>query len=60
MRLYLKFKTGIYFFFYKLKKKQIGNYPFLLVNVGSGVSILKFTDVDKYERVSGTCVGGGF
>lgn len=33
-------------------------YPYLLVNVGSGVSILK-VDKDGYRRVSGTNVGGG-
>jgi len=35
------------------------SYPFLFVNIGSGVSILKFTDDNNYERISGTCIGGG-
>jgi type II pantothenate kinase len=34
-------------------------YPFLLVNIGSGVSILKVTSETQYERVSGTSLGGG-
>ncbi|KAI9922647.1 hypothetical protein PsorP6_001339 [Peronosclerospora sorghi] len=34
-------------------------YPFLLVNIGSGVSILKITGESNYERVSGTSLGGG-
>uniref|UniRef100_M4C5T0 pantothenate kinase n=1 Tax=Hyaloperonospora arabidopsidis (strain Emoy2) TaxID=559515 RepID=M4C5T0_HYAAE len=34
-------------------------YPFLLVNIGSGVSILKVTGESEYERVSGTSLGGG-
>ncbi|KAL3672424.1 hypothetical protein V7S43_003107 [Phytophthora oleae] len=34
-------------------------YPFLLVNIGSGVSILKITGETQYERVSGTSLGGG-
>lgn len=35
------------------------NLPFLVVNIGSGVSILKVTGPGKYERVSGTSLGGG-
>lgn len=34
-------------------------YPFLLVNIGSGVSMIKVDGDGKYERVSGTNVGGG-
>lgn len=34
-------------------------YPFLLVNIGSGVSIIKITGESQYERVSGTSLGGG-
>lgn len=34
-------------------------YPFILVNVGSGVSILAVYGPDKYKRVSGTSLGGG-
>ncbi|PWN52981.1 fumble-domain-containing protein [Violaceomyces palustris] len=33
--------------------------PCLLVNIGSGVSIIKVDDYGKFERVSGTSLGGG-
>ena len=33
-------------------------FPYLLVNIGSGVSIIK-VDKDGFERVSGTNIGGG-
>ena len=34
-------------------------YPYLLVNIGSGVSILRVESADKFERVGGTAMGGG-
>ncbi|KAK2442890.1 pantothenate kinase [Trifolium repens] len=34
-------------------------FPYLLVNVGSGVSMIKVDGDGKFERVSGTNVGGG-
>ncbi|KAG8094210.1 hypothetical protein GUJ93_ZPchr0012g21140 [Zizania palustris] len=34
-------------------------FPYLLVNIGSGVSILKVTGNRKFERVTGTHFGGG-
>lgn len=34
-------------------------YPYLLVNIGSGVSMIKVEGDGKFERVSGTSVGGG-
>ncbi|CEJ90611.1 Putative Pantothenate kinase [[Torrubiella] hemipterigena] len=34
-------------------------YPYLLVNIGSGVSMLKITGPRSYERVGGTSLGGG-
>ncbi|KAG8459452.1 hypothetical protein KFE25_012787 [Diacronema lutheri] len=36
-----------------------GTFPFILVNIGSGVSILRIRSEDDFERVSGTAVGGG-
>ena len=33
--------------------------PYLVVNVGSGVSILKVTSPTQFERISGSSVGGG-
>lgn len=34
-------------------------FPYLLVNIGSGVSMIKVEGDGKFERVSGTSVGGG-
>ncbi|RWS32004.1 pantothenate kinase 1-like protein [Leptotrombidium deliense] len=34
-------------------------YPFLVVNIGSGVSILSVSSPDQYKRVTGTSIGGG-
>jgi len=34
-------------------------FPYLLVNIGSGVSILQVLGNGKYERVSGSSLGGG-
>jgi len=36
-----------------------GTYPYLLCNIGSGVSIMKVMGPHRFERVSGTCIGGG-
>jgi type II pantothenate kinase len=34
-------------------------FPYLLVNIGSGVSIVKVDGEGQYERISGSSVGGG-
>ena len=34
-------------------------FPYLLVNVGSGVSIVKVTGHGQFERISGSALGGG-
>ena len=34
-------------------------FPYLVVNIGSGVSILKVTGEKSFERVSGSSLGGG-
>jgi len=34
-------------------------YPYLLVNIGSGVSMIKVSGPRQYERVGGTSLGGG-
>mmetsp|Transcript_94917 Transcript_94917/g.130619 ORF Transcript_94917/g.130619 Transcript_94917/m.130619 type:complete len:91 (-) Transcript_94917:505-777(-) len=49
---------------YMLKDKMRVNtneqsFPKLLVSIGSGVSIIKVDDYNKFERVSGTMIGGG-
>ena len=34
-------------------------FPYLVVSIGSGVSIMKVTSPGQFERVSGTSIGGG-
>ena len=34
-------------------------FPYLLVMIGSGVSVLKVESEDKYSRIGGTATGGG-
>ena len=34
-------------------------YPYLLVQIGSGVSLIKVTSPTSHERISGTSLGGG-
>ncbi|GLI70548.1 hypothetical protein VaNZ11_015467 [Volvox africanus] len=34
-------------------------YPYLLVNIGSGVSMVKVSGDNEFERVSGSSIGGG-
>jgi type II pantothenate kinase len=40
-------------------RRNEDQYPYLLVNIGSGVSILKVTSKDTFQRVSGSSIGGG-
>lgn len=44
---------------YKVTYDFTDPYPFMLVNIGSGVSILAVRGPDDYSRVSGTSLGGG-
>ncbi|PFH52301.1 hypothetical protein AMATHDRAFT_2302 [Amanita thiersii Skay4041] len=41
------------------ESKLMPQLPCLLVNIGSGVSIIKVDEEGKFERVSGTSLGGG-
>ncbi|KAJ9573501.1 hypothetical protein L9F63_009065, partial [Diploptera punctata] len=41
---------------YKFQNADPNIFPYLLVNIGSGVSIMK---CDSYERIGGTATGGG-
>ena len=43
-------------YYMNLNKHNI--FPYILVNIGSGISILKVSDKHKFERVSGTHLGG--
>ncbi|KAL7637380.1 UNVERIFIED_CONTAM: hypothetical protein RMT77_012108 [Armadillidium vulgare] len=44
---------------YRFVNSEPSIFPYLLVNIGSGVSILKVESEDKYERIGGTSMGGG-
>ena len=39
--------------------EEAPHFPCLIVNIGSGVSIVKVDENGKFERVSGTSLGGG-
>lgn len=34
-------------------------FPYMLVTIGSGVSILKIESADRFQRIGGTATGGG-
>ncbi|KAG8626451.1 hypothetical protein KVT40_005396 [Elsinoe batatas] len=40
-------------------EEQKDVYPYLLVNIGSGVSMIKVEGVGRYQRIGGTSLGGG-
>lgn len=42
-----------------LSYDSLTTFPYLVVNIGSGVSILKVTSPGEFSRVSGTSLGGG-
>ncbi|KAK9503529.1 hypothetical protein O3M35_010068 [Rhynocoris fuscipes] len=44
---------------YEFQTADPNIFPYMLVNIGSGVSILKVESEDKYERIGGTATGGG-
>ncbi|XP_014217722.1 pantothenate kinase 4 [Copidosoma floridanum] len=44
---------------YNFQKAGPNIFPYLLVNIGSGVSILKVESEQEFERVGGTATGGG-
>lgn len=55
-----------YNLFYEIDNNTIRNipsedlkFPHICSNIGSGVSILKISSTEKYERVGGTLMGGG-
>ncbi|CEP10507.1 hypothetical protein [Parasitella parasitica] len=43
----------------RFEEKTRDVYPYMLVNIGSGVSILKVTGPDEFSRISGTSASGG-
>ncbi|XP_076299782.1 4'-phosphopantetheine phosphatase isoform X3 [Lasioglossum baleicum] len=44
---------------YKFQKADPNIFPYMLVNIGSGVSIMKVESDKVFERVGGTATGGG-
>lgn len=44
---------------YKFQKADPNIFPYILVNIGSGVSILKVESDEVFERLGGTATGGG-
>ncbi|KAK7602808.1 hypothetical protein V9T40_006782 [Parthenolecanium corni] len=44
---------------YEFQTAHTNIFPYLLVNIGSGVSIMKVESEEKYERIGGTATGGG-
>jgi type II pantothenate kinase len=44
---------------YKFQTADPNIFPYLLVNIGSGVSIMKAESEDSYDRIGGTATGGG-
>lgn len=44
---------------YEFQTADPNIFPYLLVNIGSGVSIMKVESEEKYERIGGTATGGG-
>ncbi|CAG7834018.1 unnamed protein product [Allacma fusca] len=44
---------------YQFQRPTRNIFPYLLVNIGSGVSILKVDSEEQYNRIGGTATGGG-
>ncbi|XP_071085825.1 4'-phosphopantetheine phosphatase-like isoform X2 [Haliotis cracherodii] len=44
---------------YKFQGVSTDIFPYLLVNIGSGVSLIKVESENKFERIGGTSTGGG-
>lgn len=55
----MNFRASIFSVSSKKKFDFSQPYPFILVNVGSGVSVLAVRGPDNYKRISGTSLGGG-
>ncbi|KAA6417475.1 MAG: pantothenate kinase 2, partial [Trebouxia sp. A1-2] len=53
------YENGALNFVTNTGKSDSDLYPYLLVNIGSGVSLLKVEGDGQYERVSGSSLGGG-
>ena len=54
---FTKEKKREYISFQEVSNNEV--FPYLLVNIGSGVSILRVDGLGMFERVSGSSIGGG-
>ncbi len=43
---------------FKSRKNNDSLFPYLLINIGSGVSILKVESEEVFQRIGGSCLGG--
>lgn len=43
----------------KIYHSEPSQYPYILCNIGSGVSVVKFNSDEEHERIGGTSLGGG-
>lgn len=43
----------------RFEEPRVNIYPYLLVNIGSGVSMIKVSGSKQFERIGGTSLGGG-
>ncbi|KAH3813869.1 4'-phosphopantetheine phosphatase-like isoform X2 [Dreissena polymorpha] len=44
---------------YKFQGVDLNIFPYLLVNIGSGVSLIKVESDNQFDRIGGTATGGG-
>ena len=51
--------ASVHLYYHEQWAATRGFFPYMLVTVGSGVSVLKVNSPDDFERVSGTALGGG-
>ncbi len=57
-----KYKVDQYWWSRKVKRDFVAksdSYPYLLVMIGTGVSVLRVDGPRKHERISGSTIGGG-
>ena len=52
-------RTQMPHYVFQSTNSPVDLYPYLLVTIGSGVSVIKVTSEDDFERIGGTATGGG-
>lgn len=53
------FKNLYHLEYTKVNSKTEFNFPHIIINIGSGVSIVKVNNEESFERIGGTMCGGG-